>query len=146
MDDPHSELRVLHKLTQNKMAGDTASDIVIRFVDENDYSEISAKAVSAKRKFKKSRPSWLVSKRCNDVDASEAESSSEEDVQENVESSYSDHDSSAGEAKRRKSAGKPKPGPASLTVTKSSKKAPKKSNKRNKSLSEEEMERFSFPR
>ena len=32
------------------------------------------------------------------------------------------------------------------TVSKSSKKAPKKSNKRNKSLSEEEMERFPFPR
>ena len=42
-------------------------------------------------------------------------------------------------AKRRKSAGKPKPAPSSSTVTKSSKKAPKKSNKRNKSLSEEEM-------
>ena len=42
-------------------------------------------------------------------------------------------------AKRRKSAGKPKPAPSSSTVTKSSKKAPKKSNKWNKSLSEEEM-------
>ena len=39
-----------------------------------------------------------------------------------------------------KSAGKPKPAPSSSTVTKSSKKAPKKSNKRNKSLSEEETE------
>ena len=94
----------------------------------------------------KSRPSWLVSKHCNDVDSSEAESSTKEDVQENVESSYSDLDSSADEAKRRKSAGKPKPTPSSLTVTKSSKKALKKSNKQNKSLSEEEMERFPFPR
>ena len=72
---------------------------------------------------KKNGHSWLVSKHCYDVDSSEAESSSEEDekvsaseeeavtetesaneIQENVESSYSD-DSSADEAKRRKSAG-----------------------------------------
>ena len=32
------------------MAEDAESDIAIRFVDENDYREISAKAVSAKRK------------------------------------------------------------------------------------------------
>ena len=146
------------------MGQDAESDIAIRFVEENDYREISAKAVSAKRKWKKNRYSWLASKHCYDVDSSEAESSSEEDekvseseeeavtetesaneIQENVESSYSD-DSSADEAKRRKSAGKPKPAPSSSTVTKSSKKAPKKSNKRNKSLSEEEMERFPFPR
>ena len=110
-DDPRSQLRVLHELTQNKMMGDTESDIAICFVDENDYGEISAKAVSAKRKFRKSRPSWLVSNHCNDVDSSKAESSTEEDVQENVESSYSDHDSSADETKRRKSVGKPKPAP-----------------------------------
>ena len=60
MDDPRSEPRVLHELTQNKMAEDTKSDIAIRFVDENDYREISAKAVSAKRKLKKHRPSSLV--------------------------------------------------------------------------------------
>ena len=71
----------------------------------------------------------------------ETESASE--IQENVESSYSD-DSSADEAKRRKSVGKPKPPPSSSTVTKSSKKAPKKSNKRNKSLSEEEVSADSF--
>ena len=35
-------------------------DIAIRLVDENDYREISAKAVSAKRKLKKNRPSSLV--------------------------------------------------------------------------------------
>ena len=65
--------------------------------------------MSAKRKLKKNRPSWLVSKHCYDVDLSEAESFSEEDekvsaseeeavtetesaneIQENVESSYSD--------------------------------------------------------
>ena len=157
VDDPRSEPRIPHELTQNKMAEDGESDIAIRFVDENDYREISPKAVSAKRKLKKNRLSWLVSKHCYDVDSSEVESSSEEDdkvsaskeeavtetesaneIQENVESSYSD-DSSADEAKRRKSAGKPKPAPSSSTVTKSSKKAPKKSNKRNKSLSEEEM-------
>ena len=59
LDDPRSEPRVLHELTQNKMA---ESDIAfaIRFVDENDYREISAKAVSAKQKLKKNRPSSLV--------------------------------------------------------------------------------------
>ena len=152
VDDPRSEPRVLHELTQNKMAKDAESDIAIRFVNENDRSEIYAKAVSVKRKLKKNRPSWLVSKHCYDVDSSEDGSSSEEDekvsasdeeavtetesaseIQENVESSYSD-DSSADEAKRRDSAGKPKPAPSNSTVTKSSKKAPKKSNKRNKSL------------
>ena len=34
--------------------------IAIRFLDENDYREISAKAVSAKQKLKKNRPSSLV--------------------------------------------------------------------------------------
>ena len=60
VDDPRSEPRVLHELTQNKMAEDAESDIAIRFVDENDYKEISAKGVSAKRKLKKNRPSSLV--------------------------------------------------------------------------------------
>ena len=46
-------------MTQNKMAEDGESDIAIRFVDENDKSEISAKAVSPKRKLKKNRPSSL---------------------------------------------------------------------------------------
>ena len=87
------------------MAEDAESDIAIRFVDEND-------SVSAKRKLKKNRPSWLVSKHCYDVDSSEAESSSEEnekvsaseeeavtetesanEIQENVKSSYSDDSS-----------------------------------------------------
>ena len=49
VDDPRSEPRVLHELTQNKMAEDAESDIAIRLVDENDYREISAKVVSAKR-------------------------------------------------------------------------------------------------
>ena len=56
VDDPHSDLRVLHKLTQNKMAEDAESDISVRLVDENDDREISAKAVSAKRKLKKESP------------------------------------------------------------------------------------------
>ena len=60
VDDPRSEPRVLDELTQNKMAKDAESDIAIRVVDENDYREISAKAVSAKRKLKKNRPSSLV--------------------------------------------------------------------------------------
>ena len=42
------------------MAEDAESDIAIRFVDENENKDISAKAVSAKRKFKKNRPSSLV--------------------------------------------------------------------------------------
>ena len=60
VDDPRSEPRVLHELTQNTLAEDTESDIAIRFVDENDYREISAKAVSAERKLKKNRPSSLI--------------------------------------------------------------------------------------
>ena len=60
VDDPRSEPRVLHELTQNKMVEDAESDIAISFVDENDYGEISAKAVSAKRKLKKNHPSSLV--------------------------------------------------------------------------------------
>ena len=60
VDDPRSEPRALHELTQNKMAEDAESFIAIRFVDENDYREISDKAVSAKGKLKKNRPSSLV--------------------------------------------------------------------------------------
>ena len=59
VDDPRSEPRALHELTQNKVADDTESDIAIRLVDENDYREISAKAASAKRKLKKNRSSSL---------------------------------------------------------------------------------------
>ena len=36
VDDPRSEPRVLHELTQKKMAEDAESDIAICFVDEND--------------------------------------------------------------------------------------------------------------
>ena len=60
VDDPRWEPRVLHEMTQNKMREDAVSDFAIPFVDENDYSEISAKAVSAKPKLKKNRPSSLV--------------------------------------------------------------------------------------
>ena len=56
VDDPRSEPRVLHELTQNKMAEDEEIDIAIRFVDENDCREISAKAVPAKRKLKRESP------------------------------------------------------------------------------------------
>ena len=59
MDDPRSEPRVLHELTQNKMAESDIA-IAIRFLDESDYRKISAKAVSAKQKLKKNRPSSLV--------------------------------------------------------------------------------------
>ena len=119
MDDPCSEPRVLHENTQNKMVEHSESDIAIRFVDENDYTVIPARIVLAKGKLKKNRPSWHVFKHCYDVDSSEAESSREEDevsaseeeavtetdsaseIQENVESSYS-NDSSSDEAKSRK--------------------------------------------
>ena len=57
VDDPRPDPRVLHELTQNKMAEYAESDIAIRFVDENDYRDFSAKAVSAKRKLNKNRPS-----------------------------------------------------------------------------------------
>ena len=60
VDDPRSEPRVVHELTQNKMAEDAESDIAVPFVDENDYREISAKAVRAKRKLKKNCPSSVV--------------------------------------------------------------------------------------
>ena len=60
VDDPRWEPRVLHEMTRNKMGEDAESDFAIPFVDENDYSEISAKAVSAKPKLKKNRPSFLV--------------------------------------------------------------------------------------
>ena len=60
VDDPRWEPRVLHEMTQSKMGEDTESDFAIPFVDENDYSEISAKAVSVKPKLKKNRPSSLV--------------------------------------------------------------------------------------
>ena len=60
VDDPRWEPRVLREMTQNKMGGDAESDFAIPFVDENDYNEISAKAVSAKPKLKKNRPSSLV--------------------------------------------------------------------------------------
>ena len=53
MDDPRSEPCVLHELTQNKMVEDAESNIAIRFIDENGYGEISAEAVSAKRKLKR---------------------------------------------------------------------------------------------
>ena len=46
--------------TQNEIAEDVESDIAIRFVDENDYREISAKPVLAKLKLKRNRPSSLV--------------------------------------------------------------------------------------
>ena len=42
------------------MVEDAESDIAICFVDENDYREISTKAVLAKRKLEKNRPSSLV--------------------------------------------------------------------------------------
>ena len=60
VDHPRSEPRALRELMQNKMAEDAESDSAIRLDDENDYREISAKVVTAKRKLKKNRPSSLV--------------------------------------------------------------------------------------
>ena len=60
VDDLRWEPRVLHEMTQSKMGEDAEIDFAIPFVDENDYSEISEKAVSAKPKLKKNRPSSLV--------------------------------------------------------------------------------------
>ena len=48
------------RIEAEKLAEDAESNIAIRFVYENDWREISAKAVSAKQKFKKNRPSSLV--------------------------------------------------------------------------------------
>ena len=53
VDDPRLEPRTLNELTQNEMAEDAESDIAIRLVDENDYREISAKAVSANGNLKR---------------------------------------------------------------------------------------------
>ena len=51
------EPRVLHELTLKKMAEDAESDFAIPFVDENDYSEISAKAVRvSETEIKKESP------------------------------------------------------------------------------------------
>ena len=59
VDEPRSEPRVLHEVTQNKMVEDAESNIAIRFVDENDSREVS---VSAKRKLKRiSLPGLFVS-------------------------------------------------------------------------------------
>ena len=60
VDDPRLEPGVPHELRQKKMAEDAESNIAIRFVNENDERGISSKAVSAKRKLKKNRPSSLV--------------------------------------------------------------------------------------
>ena len=60
MCSARSEPRVLHELMLQKMAEDAERDTAIRFVDENDEREISAKTVTAKRKLKKNRPSSLV--------------------------------------------------------------------------------------
>ena len=57
VDDPRSEPRVLHELTQKKMAEDAESEIAICFVDENNQREITAKAVLAKTEIKKESPS-----------------------------------------------------------------------------------------
>ena len=51
---------MVHELMQNKMAKDVESDFAIRFVDDNGYREISAKAASAKRKLKENHRSSLV--------------------------------------------------------------------------------------
>ena len=39
VDDPRLEPSALHELTENKVAKDAETDIVIRLVDENDFRE-----------------------------------------------------------------------------------------------------------
>ena len=57
VDDPRWEPRVLHEMTQNKMGEDAESNFAIPFVDENDYSEISAKAACvSETEIKKESP------------------------------------------------------------------------------------------
>ena len=125
------------------MAEDAESDIAIRFVDEND-------SVSAKRKLKKNRlPRLFWQRRWKSQRKRGGSCNRNGECQWNTRKRKKllfRWSFIADESKSRKSAGNPKPAPSSSTVTKSSKKAPQKSNKRNKSLSEEEMERFPFPR
>ena len=83
MDDLHSEPRVLRELTRNKMEEDAESDLAIRFVDENEYRDISAEVAK-----QKNLPSF-------DVDSNDSESSSEEDeeVSANEEEAVTETDS-----------------------------------------------------
>ena len=55
-------------MTQNKMGEDAESDFAIPFVDENDYSEISAKAVPAKPKLRASLCKILISSFAHKMD------------------------------------------------------------------------------
>ena len=48
------------RIDAEKVGEDAERDTAIRFVDENDEREISAKTVTAKRKLKKNHPSSLV--------------------------------------------------------------------------------------
>ena len=57
VDDPRSEPRVLHELTLKKDGGRRGERYCYSFCRRK--REISAKAVSAKRKLKKNRPSSL---------------------------------------------------------------------------------------
>ena len=56
------EKRVLREVTRNKMAEDAESKIAVRFVNENDYKNISTGTLFAKQAFKQNRLYWLVSK------------------------------------------------------------------------------------
>ena len=56
VDDPLSESRVLHELTQNKMAEDAVSDIAIRFVDANDLQRDFCQSWVSETEIKKESP------------------------------------------------------------------------------------------
>ena len=56
------ETRVLREVTRNKMAEDAESKIAVRFVNENDYKNISTETLFAKQEMKQNRLYWLVSK------------------------------------------------------------------------------------
>ena len=56
------ETRVLREVTRNKMAEDAERKIAVRFVNENDYKNISTKTLFAKQEIKQNRLYWLVSK------------------------------------------------------------------------------------
>ena len=55
VDEPRSEPRVLHELTQKKMAEDAESDIAIRFVDETTKERLLLK-LCQRTEIKKESP------------------------------------------------------------------------------------------
>ena len=115
MDNPRSEPRVLHELTQYKMAEDAEAILLFVLSTKTTAERFLLKLCQRNGNLKRSAiPGLFLAESSSEEDekvsASEEEAVTEtesaSEIQENVESSYSD-DSSADEAKRRKSAGKP---------------------------------------